>query len=122
MVRLVASSVIALAFAFANVGPTLCAAIHAHAPEPVQHAHHGSHASHQAAPVATAGDAWAPVPDASHAAACPDPAHCGVTILGPAPRAVVLAVSTLPVAAPPTSFVDGAPQQLPDPATPPPKS
>lgn len=115
MFRTLAGPLLAAAFAFANVGPTVCAAIHAHTAAPAEHAHHGAHAT-------PAGDAWAPVPDADHHAACPDPAHCGVTLLGPAQHAASVTVVLRPESAPAFPRVDGTPRQGPAPATPPPRA
>jgi hypothetical protein len=117
MLRTLTAPLLALTFAFANVGPTVCAAIHAHAAAPAEHAHHGAHGASAAA----GGDAWAPVPDADPHAACPDPAHCGVTLLGPAPRAASVTVVVRPETVPPFPHADGTPRQGPAPATPPPR-
>jgi hypothetical protein len=118
MLRILTAPLLTAAFAFANVGPTVCAAIHAHAQAPAEHAHHGSHgASHAPA----TGDAWAPVPDAGHQAQCPDPAHCGVTLLGPTQRGAAVTVVLRPMAAPLVPHMDGTPRQDSAPATPPPR-
>jgi hypothetical protein len=122
MIRIVAAPLLALAFAFANVGPTLCAAMHAHRQAPVEHAHHGAHPSHAAASAASAGDAWAPAPDPGHHVTCPDPAHCGVTLVGPAQHGAVVTVVVRPLTAPLLPAVDGTARQAPAPATPPPRA
>lgn len=118
MMRMIVAPLLALAFAFANVGPTLCAAVHAHGRAPAEHTHHGTHASHAAA----TGNAWAPVPDPGHHVACPDPAHCGVTLMGPAPGGPTVTVAMRPLTASLLPPVDGTARPSSAPATPPPKA
>jgi hypothetical protein len=121
MHRIAAAPLVVLAFAIANVGPTLCAAVHGHTRASVEHAHHDAQAAH-AAHAAPAGDAWESVPDPDHHVDCPDPAHCGLTLVGPAQRGAVVTVALRPVGDPAIQPAEGTPRRLPAPATPPPKA
>jgi hypothetical protein len=94
--------------------------VHAHGRTPVEHTHHASHGL--PAPAASTGDAWAPAPDPGHHVTCPDPAHCGVTLLGPPPGGAVVTVAIRPLTTPPLPAVDGTARPASAPATPPPKA